>query len=525
MKSRFLDTRKKARHEGWAKTVLLSLLALVAATANTAHAQTCNPILYGTAYFQEDPDNDPRYRPAYLYAIDPVTAKQIGTRKAIGFNRISAMDVEPGSDKIYAAAEEPGTYTPVLIEIDRITGLGKKKGNMNVRQIDGRNEPIAGMSIRSDKKIFAFGADGGVYEVNKKDGKTTLLGGGPDDSLVGNAIAFSPDDVLYHSGSDGDLAAFFNTVDQTNGVLTPNQNLRMDPIYADDVFAPITAMDYGPETGIYYAIVKNGKSSSEVFLAELVDLGKVGEFNVYVTGIGYTADDLGGLAYYCESLHVDKSADVTSYDAVDDVISYTYVVTNTGNHNRNLTNVTLTDPLSGLSTLNCTPAQPATLAPLASMTCTATYSIIQDDLDAGSVVNTATADSDQTVVPVDDTVTVNGPAAVPSLSIDKSTTTLAYTAVSDTISYSYLLTNSGNVTLYQPFSVADDKATVTCPAAPASLAPTQSITCLATYTITQTDIDNGSVTNIASATGRTAPAGKGGGDPVSSGTDSVTVNG
>ena len=65
------------------------------------------------------------------------------------------------------------------------------------------------------------------------------------------------------------------------------------------------------------------------------------------------------------------------------------------------------------------------------------------------------------------------------------------------ISYSYLLTNSGNVTLSGPFTVTDDKVTVTCPATPTSLAPTESTTCTASYTITQADVDGGAVTNNA----------------------------
>ena len=62
------------------------------------------------------------------------------------------------------------------------------------------------------------------------------------------------------------------------------------------------------------------------------------------------------------------------------------MVTNTGNVT--LTAVGVTDPLPGLSAVTC---PVATLAPAASTTCTATYTVTQADLDAGSIVNTATA--------------------------------------------------------------------------------------------------------------------------------------
>ena len=73
----------------------------------------------------------------------------------------------------------------------------------------------------------------------------------------------------------------------------------------------------------------------------------------------------------------------------------------------------------------------------------------------------------------------------------------------DAIDYSYLLTNTGNVTLSGTgaggvFTVTDDKATVTCPATPTSLAPGGTVTCTATYTVVSGDLGS-SVTNQATA--------------------------
>src|SRR5690606_1091173 len=83
------------------------------------------------------------------------------------------------------------------------------------------------------------------------------------------------------------------------------------------------------------------------------------------------------------ALTIDKSADVSTYDAVDDVITYTYVVRNTGN--LTLTNVTVEDDNIDAGSLD--PASVATLAPGAEATFTATRTITQTDLDEGSVVN------------------------------------------------------------------------------------------------------------------------------------------
>jgi hypothetical protein len=191
------------------------------------------------------------------------------------------------------------------------------------------------------------------------------------------------------------------------------------------------------------------------------------------------------------ALSLEKSASPGTYDSVGDVISYSYLVTNTGNVNFGGP-ITVTDDKA---TVTCPPGG---LAPNESMTCSASYVITQADLDSGSVTNTAQAsangtDSNQ------DSATVTAVQS-PALSIAKSATPTTYSALGQVINYSYLVTNTGNVTLSGPFVVSDDKSTdENCPIT-LSLAPGESITCTASYTITQADLDAGSVTNIASAT-------------------------
>jgi uncharacterized repeat protein (TIGR01451 family) len=81
-----------------------------------------------------------------------------------------------------------------------------------------------------------------------------------------------------------------------------------------------------------------------------------------------------------------KSASTMMFTGPGTVVTYSYKVTNTGNVT--LTNVKLTDPMPGLSAVTC---PTTTLAPTASMTCTATYTTTQADMARGSVKNVATA--------------------------------------------------------------------------------------------------------------------------------------
>jgi len=87
---------------------------------------------------------------------------------------------------------------------------------------------------------------------------------------------------------------------------------------------------------------------------------------------------------------------------VGNTIIYGIVVTNTGNVT--LTGVTVSDNNAVLGT--CTPAQPSTLAPGASMTCSASHLVTVEDVNSGRYVNTATGVSNQTA-PNTSTVTVN----------------------------------------------------------------------------------------------------------------------
>ncbi|HET9520758.1 MAG TPA: hypothetical protein VFO73_06925, partial [Candidatus Limnocylindrales bacterium] len=223
---------------------------------------------------------------------------------------------------------------------------------------------------------------------------------------------------------------------------------------------------------------------------------------------GQTYENTDPANYFGASpaLTLDKTATPATYDSVGDVISYSYLLTNSGN-------VTLVAPFTitdNKATDEACPATPTSLAPGATITCTASYTITQADLNAGSVTNTARGHGFFGTTPVDsneDSETVSA-IQVKSIDLDKSASAIDMTIVApstradagDKITYTYVITNDGNVTLT---GVDLDDALVgladaTCNGV-TTLAPGASTTCTATYFLTQADINAGSRANSATA--------------------------
>ena len=217
-------------------------------------------------------------------------------------------------------------------------------------------------------------------------------------------------------------------------------------------------------------------------------------------------------------LNLVKTASPTTYTKAGDVINYSFVLTNIGNVTINGP-FTVSDPLAPAT---C-PALPASLAPGDSVTCTGSHTATQFNVDAGVFINVAVGQGHfgaRNVISNIASATVTATAA-PALTLVKTANTATYSSVGDKINYQYALTNSGNVTIYRSFTVTDDKVTVSCPNTPIALAPGASVTCTASHTITQADLNAGSITNHATGHAHRNLIGS---TLVNSNSDSVTVS-
>ncbi|MFL9832388.1 hypothetical protein ABS764_16160, partial [Flavobacterium sp. ST-87] len=231
------------------------------------------------------------------------------------------------------------------------------------------------------------------------------------------------------------------------------------------------------------------------------------------------------ISVYTPSISIEKEG--TYIDAnndgkttVGDQIKYTFTVKNTGGSA--LTNITVTDNkvsvLGGPITLNINESDSTTFS--------AIYNITQDDINKGVVYNlaiakgtppagdpitaTSTDPTPCTTCPKDPECadcTITEIPQNPGIAITKDGTYVdtnndGKTNIGDVVSYKFVITNTGNVTLTN-VTVTDNNALVT--GGPiATLAPgaTDATTFTASHAITQNDINKGIVYNLATATAK-----------------------
>ena len=234
-------------------------------------------------------------------------------------------------------------------------------------------------------------------------------------------------------------------------------------------------------------------------------------------------------------ISVTKAASPTTVTSAGQSVNYTFTVTNSGNVT--LTGVGVIDvPTAPAGVVSATcqgltnpvatcSGATTTLAPSQIATFTGTYLVTQADIDNGSIVDHATTDgttpSGGTVTDTSNTVTV-AVTQSPSLAIVKSANPTTVTAANQSVTYTFTVTNSGNVTLsavgvtdvptapaggVTPTCQGLTNPTDTCSGGTTTLVPGQIATFTGTYLVTQTDVDHGSVVDHATTQGTTPSSG------------------
>ncbi|TRW95863.1 DUF7507 domain-containing protein, partial [Flavobacterium gawalongense] len=213
---------------------------------------------------------------------------------------------------------------------------------------------------------------------------------------------------------------------------------------------------------------------------------------------------------------------------VGDLVTYTFTVTNEGNVS--LHTITVLDPHTGLSPIALQSGDSnnnSILEVPETWIYTATYTVTQTDIDNGNITNQASVKGtapDNTTIVTDksgDSATEDGENVIPicttpDIAIVKTNDIIvgpngcAILKVGDVVTYTFTVTNEGNVSLHD-VAVEDLHTGLSAIAQQSGdvndnsiLEVTETWIYTATYTVTQTDIDNGNITNQASVKG-TAP--------------------
>ncbi|MEL6523347.1 MAG: hypothetical protein AAFQ66_20405, partial [Pseudomonadota bacterium] len=195
--------------------------------------------------------------------------------------------------------------------------------------------------------------------------------------------------------------------------------------------------------------------------------------------------------------------------AAGDTVDYTFTLVNTGNVAINNTAIADAKCAAAPTLINETATSDGVLdvGETQTFTCTS-IPVTQAEVDAETVDNTATATGNPTsgiLASVQDQLSIAVTPA-PSISLNKSTSSSPSQA-GDVLTYTFLLENTGNITVSNP-SIADAK----CAASPTlqsesvaangvlDVGEVQSYSCVS-IPVTQTEVDAGSVDNTATASG------------------------
>ncbi|MGH7288768.1 MAG: hypothetical protein ACREI8_12190 [Myxococcota bacterium] len=249
-------------------------LAVALGGLGVARDAAAVPVLYGAAY--SGPDGLSTF-----YSVDATTgaATAIG---AIGFERVSGMDFDPGTGVLYAVAErDDGSDVAVLITLDLATGAGTEVAALNGGATHSFGDTYSDISFRSDGTLFAYlEAGDGLGTIDVATGALSELGF-TGVECCGNGIAFSSGDVLHQANEDA-----LQTLDQGTGAAT----LLAALVYpGGQTFPRVNAMDFDPASGTLYASVRRDFGS---YLATIdTATGAVGS-------IGDTQNGLDALAVF-----------------------------------------------------------------------------------------------------------------------------------------------------------------------------------------------------------------------------------
>lgn len=403
-----------------------------------------------------------------------------------------------------------------------VTGTAGASGSIantaSIAPPSGITDPTPGNNTATDTNSIDPSAN---LSLTKSDGATNVTAGSSVNYtiLVSNAGPSAADGAIFSDPAVSNFTATGVTCGSVTGsaACPTSENTTIALMQGDGIVIPTL-----PSGGSLTFTVTGSAGAS----------GSITNTAVIAPPSG-TTDPTPGNNTASDTNTIDPSADllITKSDGAATVIpggsiSYSIVVSNAGPSSADgavftdpaVSNLTVSEVTCGNVTNEavCPEPENTTVAlmqstgiiiPTLPNGASVTFTVSGTAGASGSIINTAnialpsgTADPTATNNTATDTNTIS--AVNPALSLSKTASPSTYVTVGETIEYTYTISNTGDVVLSAPFIVQDDKIhTVTCPATPTSLAATETIICSATHSITQADLNAGSLVNTATASG------------------------
>jgi uncharacterized repeat protein (TIGR01451 family) len=317
----------------------------------------------------------------------------------------------------------------------------------------------------------------GTVVAGQYENTATVVGTPPTGSNLS-----ATDSSWYYGISKGSIKIIKNT-DGGDGTFNFTSNIGLNSLTTTDGTASQTINNITPGTS--YSISETVPSGWRLDSANC-DNGTIDAIKVLsnqTTTCTFVNTKLN------PALSVEKSSSTTSLSAPE-TVTYSYLVTNTGNVT--LTGISLSDNNDN-DDMSC---PKTSLAPTETMTCSATHTFTQEELDAGGTLdNTVTASSNEGAGDTDD-LSISMTQS-PSLNVTKVATEDSVDSAGDVIHYTIKVENTGNQTL-TGVSVNDpllvnldcDPNTEGYQTTELTINVNSTLTCVGTYTVTQDDIDN-----------------------------------
>lgn len=359
-------------------------------------------------------------------------------------------------------------------------------------------------SVTNTANVTANGGSPTGPAVFATSSTTVTLNPIPNATIVKNG-AFN--DSTLPTGADVDDTIFYTFTATNNGVVTLHNVSVTDPLLANVNCPPVP--NTLPPNGV---IVCNGTYTINQTDVDNLMVNNTATLNSTLpngTSLTRSTSVSTSLVPNISISLVKSNNGVPSAPQAGNTTTYSFVVSNNGTIT--LHNISVSD---SLVTVTC----PVTsLAPGVNTTCTGTYTITSGNIDQTYIANTATAfgkpllgsfvnDSNSIITPLNPS---------PSISLVKTGVLNDFDGITnagDTITYNFTITNNGNVPLnITSLNIINDPlmlpaSSITCyndtstPITGGEAIPIgATMSCNKTYTINQTDMNNGFVNNTANA--------------------------